>query len=120
LAIEVIERPGSVSRSRAARTELTPPETPPALAAPVTRWLSARCQTSDRAKSVRHARDAFRYFLRWLAQAYPDVDAMTQMERRHIEGFMGPPPRPHQRPDRSVADGSVPLHLPQPVASVLP
>ncbi|MFE7040793.1 tyrosine-type recombinase/integrase [Streptomyces atratus] len=70
------------------RTELTPPETPPALAAPVSRWLSGRLQTSDRAESVRHSRDAFRYFLRWLAQAHPDIDAMTQLERRHIEGFM--------------------------------
>ncbi|WP_327724319.1 hypothetical protein [Streptomyces europaeiscabiei] len=70
------------------RTELTPPETPPALAAPVSRWLSGRLQTSDRAESVRHSRDAFRYFLRWLAQAHPDIDAMTQLERRHVEGFI--------------------------------
>ncbi|MFI9604020.1 hypothetical protein ACIHCX_29945 [Streptomyces sp. NPDC052043] len=54
----------------------------------MTRWLSGRLQTSDRAESVRHSRDAFRYFLRWLARAHPEVDAMTQLERRHVEGFM--------------------------------
>ena len=46
------------------KQELTPRGTPAAIAAPIDRWLSRLLQTTDRAESVRHARDAFRYLLR--------------------------------------------------------
>jgi len=74
------------------------PETPPALAAPVTRWLSGRLQTSDRAESVRRSRDAFRYFLRWLAQAHPRHRRDAPAGARARRGLHGPPARAHQRP----------------------
>ncbi|MFE2245510.1 tyrosine-type recombinase/integrase [Streptomyces lavendulae] len=70
------------------REELTSPDTPPAIAAPVNRWLSGRLQTTDRAESVRNARDAFRYFLRWLAQDAPELTNLAELTRAHIESFL--------------------------------
>ncbi|TJZ99839.1 hypothetical protein FCI23_44300 [Actinacidiphila oryziradicis] len=70
------------------REELTSPGTPPAIAAPVNRWLSGRLQTTDRAESVRNCRDAFRYFLRWLAQEVPDLTSLAELTRAHFEGFL--------------------------------
>jgi integrase len=70
------------------REQLTPPGTPPAIAAPVDRWLSGRLQTTDRAASVRNARDAFRYFLRWLSGAHPELTSLTELARAHVEGFL--------------------------------
>jgi hypothetical protein len=55
-----------------------PAATPPGLAAPIERWLRLRLHTSDRDGSVRQARDAFRYLLRWLAAAHPEVTRLDQ------------------------------------------
>jgi integrase len=65
-----------------------PPGTPPAIAAPIDRWLTGRLQTTDRAESVRGARDAFRYLLRWLAEAHPEITSLTEMTRDHIERYL--------------------------------
>lgn len=67
---------------------LVPTNLPPSLTSPVHRWLSARLQTTDRAGSVRHARDAFRYFLRWLADVHPDVTSLRQLTRLHMEEYL--------------------------------
>ncbi|MYS85451.1 tyrosine-type recombinase/integrase [Embleya scabrispora] len=70
------------------REELTPPDLPTPLTAPVDRWLSGRLQSTDRATSVRHARDAFRYFLRWLAKTHPELACLDELTRTHVEGFL--------------------------------
>ncbi len=65
-----------------------PPGTAPAIAAPVERWLTGRLQTTDRAESVRGTRDAFRYLLRWLAEAHPEITSLTELTREHIERYL--------------------------------
>src|SRR6266516_3680238 len=50
-----------------------------ATASPIERWLRLRLQTTDRAESVRHCRDSFRYFLRWLADTHPEIAALRQL-----------------------------------------
>ena len=65
-----------------------PPGTPPAIAAPIDRWLSGRLQTTDRAESVRGARDAFRYLLAWLAANHPGITSLTELTREHIEAYL--------------------------------
>ncbi|MGO9158735.1 tyrosine-type recombinase/integrase [Mycobacterium sp.] len=65
-----------------------PPGTPPGIAAPIDRWLSGRLQTTDRAESVRGARDAFRYLLRWLAADHPEITSLTELTRDHTEAYL--------------------------------
>ena len=65
-----------------------PPGTPPAIAAPIDRWLSGRLRTTDRAESVRGARDAFRYLLTWLAGNHPEITSLTGLTRGHIEAYL--------------------------------
>src|SRR6266568_1619270 len=65
-----------------------PPGTPPAIAAPIDRWLSGRLQTTDRAESVRGARDAFRYLLTWLAGNHPEITSLTELTRDHIKAYL--------------------------------
>ena len=67
-----------------------PPGTPSAIAAPIDRWLSGRLQTTDRAESVRGARDAFRYLLTWLAGNHPEITSLTELNRGHIEAILTP------------------------------
>ena len=70
------------------KDELVPPSTPRAIATPIERWLRLRLQTTDRAESVRHCRDSFRYFLRWLADTNPQITSLAQLRRTHLEGFL--------------------------------
>src|SRR5438105_15702511 len=70
------------------KDELVPPSTPRAIATPIERWLRLRLQTTDRAESVRHCRDSFRYFLRWLADTHPEIAALRQLNRTHLEAFL--------------------------------
>ncbi len=70
------------------KDELVPPSTPRAIATPIERWLRLRLQTTDRAESVRHYRDSFRYFLRWLSEAHPEITSLVQLKRIHLEGFL--------------------------------
>jgi len=65
-----------------------PAATPPGLAAPIERWLRLRLHTSDRDGSVRQARDAFRYLLRWLAAAHPEVTRLDQLTREHMKSYL--------------------------------
>ena len=71
------------------REQLVPPGTAPGLAAPIERWLALRLHSSDRAGSVRQARDAFRYLLRWLATTCPEVTSLDQLTREHLETYLG-------------------------------
>jgi len=70
------------------KQQAVPPGTPQAIAAPIERWLSGRLQTTDRAESVRGARDAFRYLLAWLAEAHPEITSLTGLTREHIENYL--------------------------------
>src|SRR5713101_6830455 len=70
------------------KDELVPPSTPRAIATPIERWLRLRLQTTDRAESVRNCRDSFRYFLRWLSEAHPEIASLVQLKRIHLEGFL--------------------------------
>jgi integrase len=70
------------------KLEAVPADTPPAIAAPIDRWLSGRLQTTDRTESVRGARDAFRYLLRWLACERPQISSLTELTREDIEGYL--------------------------------
>jgi site-specific recombinase XerD len=70
------------------KQEAVPPSTPQAIAMPIERWLSGRLQTTDRAESVRGARDAFRYLLAWLADAHPEFTSLTDLTREHIENYL--------------------------------
>jgi integrase len=70
------------------KNELVPPSTPRAIATPIERWLRLRLQTTDRAESVRNCRDSFRYFLRWLSEAHPEITSLVQLKRIHLEGFL--------------------------------
>ncbi|HEX2805893.1 MAG TPA: tyrosine-type recombinase/integrase [Kineosporiaceae bacterium] len=65
-----------------------PAATPPGLAAPIELRLRLRLHTSDRDGSVRQARDAFRYLLRWLAAAHPEVTRLDQLTREHMESYL--------------------------------
>jgi integrase len=70
------------------KQQTVPPGTPPAIAAPISRWLTGRLQTTDRAESVRGARDAFRYLLSWLAKEHSEVTSLTQLTRAHVEHYL--------------------------------
>jgi integrase len=70
------------------KDQLIPSGTPPAIAATVRRWLELRLQSTDRAESVRHARDAFRYLIRWLVTAHPEITNLDQLTRSHVEDYL--------------------------------
>jgi hypothetical protein len=79
------------------KDELVPPSTPRAIATPIERWLRLRLQTTDRAESVRHCRDSFRYFLRWLSEAHPEITSLAQL-KHSPRGFPHACARPRQPP----------------------
>jgi len=70
------------------RDHLTPPGTPPALAAPIERWLNGRLHGQDQIGAVRAARDSFRYLLRWLADHHPEIVSLADLNRTHIEDYL--------------------------------
>jgi integrase len=70
------------------KDQLVPPGTPPAIVATVRHWLELRLQSTDRAESVRHARDAFRYLIRWLVTAHPEITNLDQLTRGHVEDYL--------------------------------
>jgi integrase len=70
------------------KDQLTPLGTPPVIAAAIRRWLELRLQSTDRAESVRHARDAFRYLIRWLITDHPEITTLAQLTRTHMEDYL--------------------------------
>jgi len=70
------------------KENLTPDGTPPRVAAPVERWLELRLQSTDRAESVRGARDAFRYLIRWLIAERPQITSLAQLTRTDMEDYL--------------------------------
>ena len=55
---------------------------------PIERWLRGRLNSQDQIGSARAARDSFRYLLRWLAEAHPDMKSLKELDRTHIEEFI--------------------------------
>ena len=50
--------------------------------------LTGPLQSTDRAESVRGARDAFRYLLTWLAGTHPEITSLAELTRGHIEAYL--------------------------------
>ena len=66
-----------------------PVPAPPAVTAVVERYLRLRLEANlDRPQTVRHARDALRRLLVWLAQAHPELTNLAQLRREHAEEFL--------------------------------
>jgi integrase len=86
---QVVEKPiFGLRRQEKWKDQLVPPGTPPAIGATIERWLNLRLQSTDRAESVRHARDAFRYLVRWLTTEHPQITNLDQVNRSHIEDYL--------------------------------
>jgi hypothetical protein len=86
---QVVEKPiFGLRRQEKWKEQLVPPGTPPAIGATIERWLNLRLQSSDRAESMRHARDAFRYLVRWLTTEHPEITNLDQVNRGHIEDYL--------------------------------
>lgn len=63
---------------------LVPVPAPPAVTAVVERYLRLRLEANlDRPQTVRHARDALRRLLVWLAEAHPELTNLAQLRREH-------------------------------------
>jgi len=68
---------------------LVPVPAPPAVTAVVDRYLRLRLEANlDRPQTVRHARDALRRLLVWLAQAHPELTSLAELNRGHAEEFL--------------------------------
>lgn len=86
---QVVEKPiFGLRRQEKWKDQLVPPGTPPAIGATIERWLNLRLQSTDRAESTRHARDAFRYLVRWLTTEHPEISNLDQVNRGHIEDYL--------------------------------
>jgi integrase len=86
---QVTEQPiFGLHRKEKWKQRLTPDNTPPRIAVPVERWLELRLQSTDRAESVRGARDSFRYLIRWLISERPQITNLAQLTRADIEDYL--------------------------------
>jgi integrase len=86
---QVVEKPiFGLRRQEKWKDQLVPLGTPPAIGATIERWLNLRLQSTDRAASMRHARDAFRYLVRWLTTKHPEITNLDQVNRGHIEDYL--------------------------------
>jgi site-specific recombinase XerD len=77
-------------------------ETAPTLAATMRRYLE-QLSLSLRPASVQRTDTMLRGFAGWLTAAHPDITALVEVERRHIEGFK------RYLPTRAGKDGRSPL-----------
>jgi hypothetical protein len=102
------------------KDELVPPSTPRAIATPIERWLRLRLQTTDRAESVRHCRDSFRYFPP-LARRYLPADYQSRATEAHSpRGFSPAPACPYQPAQRAATQRQNAPHVHRPLAELLP
>lgn len=68
---------------------MVPPAAPPRIAAVVERYLRLKLEANlDRPQTVRHARDALRRLLVWLAEAHPETMTLAELTREHAEEFL--------------------------------
>jgi integrase len=68
---------------------LAPAGTPPRIQAVIERYLRLHLSANlDKPQTVRHARDALRRLVRWLATTYPEITSLGQLHREHAEEFL--------------------------------
>lgn len=68
---------------------LAPADAPPAITTVVERYLRLQLEANlERPQTVRHARDALRRLLVWLAEAHPEVTSLAELTRTHAEEFL--------------------------------
>ena len=64
-------------------------DAPPAIATVIERYLRLQLEANlERPQTVRHARDALRRLLVWLAAAHPEVTTLAALNREHAEEFL--------------------------------
>ena len=68
---------------------LAPDFAPPKIRAVLERYLRLHLQANlDRPQTVRHARDALRRLVTWMAQAHPEMSSLADLHREHAEEFL--------------------------------
>jgi hypothetical protein len=68
---------------------LAPTDAPPKITAVVERYLRLHLDANlDRPQTVRHARDALRRLVGWLAAAHPEIKGLGELHREHAEEFL--------------------------------
>ena len=79
---------------------LAPPGAPPKIRAVIERYLRLHLDANlDRPQTVRHARDALRRLVTWMAEAHPEMASLADLHREHAEEFLaGSARRPTSRP----------------------
>ena len=69
--------------------QLAPPGAPPKIRAVIERYLRLHLDANlDRPQTVRHARDALRRLVTWMAQARPEMTSLADLHREHAEEFL--------------------------------
>ncbi len=64
-------------------------DAPPRIAAVIERYLRLQLEANlERPQTVRHARDALRRLLLWLAVAHPEITNLAELTRGHAEEFL--------------------------------
>ncbi len=68
---------------------LAPTSAPPKIRAVIERYLQLHLDANlDRPQTVRHARDALRRLVTWMAQAHPEMHTLADLHREHAEEFL--------------------------------
>ena len=68
---------------------LAPDFAPPKIRAVLERYLRLHLQANlDRPQTVRHARDALRRLVTWMASAHPEMGSLAELRREHAEEFL--------------------------------
>jgi integrase len=68
---------------------LAPEFAPPKVRAVLERYLRLHLQANlDRPQTVRHARDALRRLVTWMAGAHPEMTSLAELHREHAEEFL--------------------------------
>jgi integrase len=68
---------------------LAPECAPPKIRGVVERYLRLHLQANlDRPQTVRHARDALRRLVTWMAEAHPEMTSLAELHREHAEEFL--------------------------------
>ena len=69
--------------------QLAPPDAPPKIRNVIERYLRLHLDANlDRPQTVRHARDALRRLVTWMAQAHPQMTSLAELHREHAEQFL--------------------------------
>ncbi|GAA3707573.1 hypothetical protein GCM10022204_26870 [Microlunatus aurantiacus] len=69
--------------------QLAPSDAPPRIRAVLERYLRLHLDANlDRPQTVRHARDALRRLVTWMAQAHPEMTSLADLHREHAEAFL--------------------------------